>query len=72
MVDQIVFSQPHAIEILVVEPVDIGVGIYRVPTTAVDFASIHGPHVRHYINVVFRNVSGDGVDHAAINGREHC
>jgi hypothetical protein len=61
--------QPYAVKVLVVQPVHIGVGIRRVPATAIDFTPIHGPQVRDHVIVVLGNVGRDRVDHLAVNGR---
>jgi hypothetical protein len=48
-----------ALEILIVEPIDVCMRIPRVPSSAIDFPSVHDPKVRDNINIGLRNIGGD-------------
>jgi hypothetical protein len=48
-----------ALEILIVEPIHIRMGIPRVPSSAIDLPTVHDPEVRDDINIGLRNIGGD-------------
>ena len=55
-VGQRVLGASDALQILVIEPIDIRMRIPRIPRSTIDLATIHGPEVRDDINVRFCDV----------------
>lgn len=73
MVCATVLRAPNSLQIFVIQPIHICVSVPRIARTAIHIASFHRPEIRHDINVVFGNVSGDIViQKIGIQYRIHC
>ncbi len=72
MVREAVFRAPDPLEILVIEPVDIGMGIAWIPGTAIDIPTVHGPEIGDNIQVCFCDPRRDiGVEEGRNQPRIH-
>jgi hypothetical protein len=73
MVGEAVFRAPDPLEILVVEPVDIGMGIAWIPGAAIDIPTVHGPEVGDNIQICFCDPRRDiGIEEGRNQPRFHC
>jgi hypothetical protein len=50
---------PDALEILIIEPIDIRVSIPRIATSAIDLPTIHDPEIGDNVDIILRNVRRD-------------
>jgi hypothetical protein len=55
-VGQRMLRAPDTLEVLIVEPIDIRMGVPRIAAPSVDLTPVHRPEVRHHINISFRDV----------------
>jgi len=66
------FRYTHTIEfVLIVEPVDIRMGIIRITSPAKDFTTFHSPEIRYDVHVMLNNVEAHGVHNGTVNLRLH-
>lgn len=73
VVREVVLRAPDPLEVLVVKPIHVRMGIPRIPRPAIDIPSIHGPEVGDNIQVVFCNPRRDiGVEEGRNQPRFHC
>lgn len=63
---------PNALEVFVIEPVYIRMGIPWIACSAVDLSSIHEPKIGHNIHVCLRNVGGNVcIQNVGLHARVH-
>jgi hypothetical protein len=73
MVRKTVLGAPDPLEVLVVEPVDVRMGIARIPGAAIDIPTVHRPEIRDDIHICFRNPRRDVcVEEGRNQPRFHC
>jgi threonine/homoserine efflux transporter RhtA len=66
------FSQTHAVQVFIVKPIDVGMGVMRVSCSTIDLATLHRPQVGHYINIMLCDIRAYGVHYTRMNAGEHC
>ena len=72
VVGEAVFRAPDSLEILVVEPIDIGMGIAWIPRAAIDIPTVHGPEVGDNIQICFCDPRRDiGIEEGRNQPRIH-
>ena len=73
VVREVVLGASDPLEILVIEPVDIGMGIAWIPGAAIDIPTVHGPEVGDNIQICFCDPRGDiGIEEGRDQPRFHC
>jgi hypothetical protein len=55
-VRECMLGAPNPLKVFVIEPIDIRMGVPRIPRSPIHVASIHGPEVRDHINIGLRDV----------------
>jgi hypothetical protein len=56
MVVMTMFRKTHSVKVLIIEPVDICMGIVRITCSTVDLTAFHRPQVGHYINIMLCDI----------------
>jgi hypothetical protein len=67
LIGAVVLTQTHPLQSVGIQPIHIRMGIPRIPTAPVDFATINGPQIGHDIQICLGNVR----PHIAINKAGH-
>ena len=67
LVGQGMLRQSHPLQGLGIQPIDIGVGVARIPGSSIDFPSIHRPQIRDNVQIMLGNVA----IHLQVNNAGH-